>query len=140
MHGRSQVRACAGMDLWQRLELGRKLLDGSSEWEAQPAPLPNLFLRKHLLRTVHVHWTATPTAPHCHVFMFGLVCVALIAKNCVNTMTGSALYRYDMTISDSMYGAAKRYVTRERVEAMLDYEVRCMAQKLLLMTAATCAY
>ncbi|CAL5223766.1 g6330 [Coccomyxa viridis] len=29
---------------------------------------------------------------------------------------------YDMTISDSMYGAAKRYVTRERVEAMLDYE------------------
>lgn len=30
-----------------------------------------------------------------------------------------------MTISDSMYGAAKRYVTRERVEAMLDYEVRC---------------
>lgn len=24
-----------------------------------------------------------------------------------------------------MYGAAKRYVTRERVEAMLDYEVRC---------------
>ena len=34
--------------------------------------------------------------------------------------------RYDMTISDSMYGAAKRYVTRERVEAMLDYEVRRM--------------
>ncbi|CAL8463537.1 g3071 [Coccomyxa elongata] len=29
---------------------------------------------------------------------------------------------YDMTISDSMYGAARRYVTRERVEAMLDYE------------------
>ena len=39
------------------------------------------------------------------------------------------LCRYDMTISDSMYGAAKRYVTRERVEAMLDYEVRCMLCK-----------
>ncbi|GMH43715.1 hypothetical protein BSKO_11637 [Bryopsis sp. KO-2023] len=29
---------------------------------------------------------------------------------------------YDMTISDSMYGACARYVTRERVESMLDYE------------------
>ncbi|KAK9811197.1 hypothetical protein WJX73_009463 [Symbiochloris irregularis] len=29
---------------------------------------------------------------------------------------------YDMTISDSMYGASERYVTRERVAAMLDYE------------------
>ena len=29
---------------------------------------------------------------------------------------------YDMTISDTMYGAAARYVTRERVEAMLEYE------------------
>lgn len=29
---------------------------------------------------------------------------------------------YDMTISDSMYGACERYVTRERLKAMLDYE------------------
>ncbi|KAK9815358.1 hypothetical protein WJX72_002256 [[Myrmecia] bisecta] len=29
---------------------------------------------------------------------------------------------YDMTISDSTYGACSRYVTRERVQAMLDYE------------------
>jgi uncharacterized membrane protein YgcG len=29
---------------------------------------------------------------------------------------------YDMLISDTMYGAAARYVTRERVEAMLEYE------------------
>lgn len=29
---------------------------------------------------------------------------------------------YDMSISDSMYGACARYVTRDRLEAMLDYE------------------
>ncbi|CAD7696943.1 unnamed protein product [Ostreobium quekettii] len=29
---------------------------------------------------------------------------------------------YDMTVSDSMYGACERYVTKERLEAMLDYE------------------
>jgi hypothetical protein len=29
---------------------------------------------------------------------------------------------YDMSISDSMYGACARYVTKERLEAMLDYE------------------
>jgi len=29
---------------------------------------------------------------------------------------------YDMTISDSMYGRSKRYVTRERLESMLEYE------------------
>ncbi|CAD7697368.1 unnamed protein product [Ostreobium quekettii] len=29
---------------------------------------------------------------------------------------------YDMTVSDSMYGACARYVTKERLEAMLDYE------------------
>ena len=32
-----------------------------------------------------------------------------------------------MTISDTQYGAAKRYVTRERVESMLEYEfLQCM--------------
>merc|ERR1712176_13550 len=29
---------------------------------------------------------------------------------------------YDMTISDTVYGHAKRYVTKERLKAMLDYE------------------
>ncbi|GHP05840.1 hypothetical protein PPROV_000458700 [Pycnococcus provasolii] len=29
---------------------------------------------------------------------------------------------YDMTISDTQYGAAKRYVTMERVQSMLEYE------------------
>jgi len=29
---------------------------------------------------------------------------------------------YDMSVSDSMYGACSRYVTRERLESMLEYE------------------
>ena len=37
-------------------------------------------------------------------------------------MRCAAVSAYDMAVSDSMYGAANRYVTRERVEAMLDYE------------------
>ena len=38
----------AGTDLWQRLELDRKSLGGSSEWGALPAPSQNLFLREEL--------------------------------------------------------------------------------------------
>ena len=33
-----------------------------------------------------------------------------------------AVSAYDMTISDTLYGACDRYVTRERLESMLDYE------------------
>src|SRR5579883_3132010 len=29
---------------------------------------------------------------------------------------------YDMTVSDAIYGKAKRYVSRERLQSMLDYE------------------
>src|SRR5215475_7638662 len=29
---------------------------------------------------------------------------------------------YDMTVSDAIYGACARYVCRERLESMLDYE------------------
>lgn len=46
-------------------------------------------------------------------------------QSTISALQSALLCSYDMTISDSMYGAAKRYVTRERVEAMLDYEVRC---------------
>ena len=31
---------------------------------------------------------------------------------------------YDMTVSDAIYGAAGRYVSRQRLETMLDYEYR----------------
>jgi len=37
---------------------------------------------------------------------------------------------YDKQVSDARYGACKRYVSRERLRAMLDYEYRTLKQKL----------
>src|SRR3954451_14183793 len=37
---------------------------------------------------------------------------------------------YDMTVSDAIYGAAGRYVTRQRLERMLDYKYPLMIQRL----------
>ena len=37
---------------------------------------------------------------------------------------------YDMQVSDAIYGACKRYVCRERLEAMLDYEQRLNLERL----------
>ena len=37
---------------------------------------------------------------------------------------------YDMAISDGIYGSAKRYVSRERLNAMLDYEFAQLADQL----------
>lgn len=37
---------------------------------------------------------------------------------------------YDMTVSDAIYGKAKRYVSRERLECMLDYEHRLNLERL----------
>ena len=37
---------------------------------------------------------------------------------------------YDMTVSDSIYGKASRYVSRERVEEMLDHEFGLLRQRL----------
>src|ERR1700761_1304699 len=37
---------------------------------------------------------------------------------------------YDMTASDSMYGACGRYVSRQRLETMLDIEFRGMTDHL----------
>ncbi len=37
---------------------------------------------------------------------------------------------YDMTFSDSIYGASKRYVSRQRVETMLDHEYRLLLERL----------
>jgi hypothetical protein len=37
---------------------------------------------------------------------------------------------YDMTVSDSMYGACERYVSRQRLETMLNYEYRDMVEHL----------
>jgi hypothetical protein len=37
---------------------------------------------------------------------------------------------YDMTVSDSIYGKARRYVSLERVEEMLDHEYRLLVERL----------
>src|SRR5450432_1143676 len=37
---------------------------------------------------------------------------------------------YDMTVSDAIYGACGRYVSRQRLDTMLDYEFRLMAERL----------
>ncbi|MBT5927396.1 MAG: TonB-dependent receptor [Verrucomicrobia bacterium] len=37
---------------------------------------------------------------------------------------------YDMTVSDSIYGVCKRYVSRQRVETMLEHEYRLLQERL----------
>jgi hypothetical protein len=37
---------------------------------------------------------------------------------------------YDMSVSDAIYGACNRYVSRERLEKMLDYEFKLLLERL----------
>ena len=37
---------------------------------------------------------------------------------------------YDMAVSDAIYGASERYVSRQRLQAMLDYEYNLLLQRL----------
>src|SRR5438105_5968905 len=37
---------------------------------------------------------------------------------------------YDMAVSDAIYGTADRYVSRQRLQAMLDYEFNLLLQRL----------
>ena len=37
---------------------------------------------------------------------------------------------YDMTVSDAIYGQSKRYVSRQRLEKMLDYEYNLLVERL----------
>jgi len=41
-----------------------------------------------------------------------------------------AMSAYDMTFSDSIYGDCKRYVSRERLQAMLQHEYRLVNERL----------
>jgi len=41
-----------------------------------------------------------------------------------------SLSAYDMKVSDSIYGACKRYVSRERLHAMLDTEYESLIERL----------
>lgn len=47
---------------------------------------------------------------------------------------------YDMTVSDAIYGACSRYVSRERLTAMLDYEYRILVDELAPKRGATTTF
>ena len=47
---------------------------------------------------------------------------------------------YDMQVSDAIYGSCRRYVCRERLEAMLDYEQRLNLERLGAQRGATTAF
>lgn len=44
---------------------------------------------------------------------------------------------YDMTVSDAIYGAAERYVTRQRLQAMLDHEYELLTERLKAKRGST---
>ena len=44
---------------------------------------------------------------------------------------------YDMTVSDAIYGAAERYVTRQRLQAMLDHEYGLLTERLQTKRGST---
>jgi hypothetical protein len=44
---------------------------------------------------------------------------------------------YDMAISDGLYGSARRYVSRQRLEAMLDHEFSSLVEAWIRPAAST---
>ncbi len=46
-----------------------------------------------------------------------------------NTIAKS-ISAYDMTVSDAIYGSCDRYVSRQRLETMLDYEYKLLVERL----------
>ena len=51
-----------------------------------------------------------------------------------------AMSAYDMTFSDSIYGSCKRYVSRERLQAMLQHEYRLVNERLQEKRGDTSAF
>jgi hypothetical protein len=47
---------------------------------------------------------------------------------------------YDMAVSDAIYGASNRYVSRQRLQAMLDYEFDLLLQRLDKTRGDKCAF
>src|SRR5260221_4299247 len=41
-----------------------------------------------------------------------------------------AMSAYDMTFSDAIYGSSERYVSKQRIVAMLDHEFRLLVERL----------
>jgi len=46
------------------------------------------------------------------------------------TGVAKAISAYDMAVSDALYGPTRRYVSRQRLEAMLQYELDQLIQQL----------
>ena len=51
-----------------------------------------------------------------------------------------AMSAYDMTFSDSIYGKSPRYVSRERLNSMLDYEYKLVVERLDESKGADCTF
>ncbi len=51
-----------------------------------------------------------------------------------------AMSAYDMKFSDSIYGSCKRYVSRDRLESMLDHEYRLLNERLGESRGGQCAF
>src|SRR5438034_2605189 len=47
---------------------------------------------------------------------------------------------YDMAVSDAIYGAADRYVSRQRLQAMLDYEFKLLLERLNKTRGDKCTF
>src|SRR5712692_3030526 len=47
---------------------------------------------------------------------------------------------YDMAVSDSIYGACRRYVSRERLQSMLDHEHRLNMERLQSSRGSSTAF
>src|SRR6185503_1122013 len=47
---------------------------------------------------------------------------------------------YDMAVSDAIYGPTQRYVSRRRLQAMLDYEYRLLLERLEKARGGTTAF
>ena len=51
-----------------------------------------------------------------------------------------AMSAYDMTFSDSIYGKSPRYVSRERLNSMLDYEYKLVVERLNETKGSDCTF
>src|SRR5437667_6965588 len=48
-----------------------------------------------------------------------------------------AMSAYDMTFSDAIYGSSERYVSRQRLQTMLDHEYALLLERLSAKRGAT---
>src|SRR5580692_10183880 len=47
---------------------------------------------------------------------------------------------YDMAVSDAIYGSSNRYVSRQRLQSMLDYEYKLLLERLNTTRGEKCTF